>query len=380
MVLINFFDGLLKKLRFFIVFDFTTKKMIFDPNLLRQITHFQNGLCDSDLNFCQKLGLYERAGAKSSLYSLGGTKYDSCDTSSTSSESTNSRCENLIDYAALSGRLKIIKWVYINCIDDSSYQPIENAASSGHLDIIMWLYNNVDPWFSSDAMDYAAENGDLNTLKWLHNKSKQHCMNDYCCTRDAMKGAACNGNLEIVKWLYENCNEDHRLTGYIVEPASKCGHLNILIWAHKNTPVFIESCIQYVSENGHLHILEWLYVNKIKHGYINTIDYAASNGHLKAVKWLHFHNYGKCTKNAMTWAAQHGHLDVVKWLHKNRKEGCRPKDIIGFAIIFKHWDIVKWMYKNYHKGDPEPTLQWIKKNEHLGDEVLQNIPKHLKFK
>lgn len=119
--------------------------MIFDPNLLKQITNFQNGLSE------ENRVKYENANGKYKSY----LRYAD---------------PTFIDLCAALGHLEIIKHTHVNGKLQHTLVVSAWAAENGHLDVVKWLYDNGHEGCIELTIDSARRFKQLEILEWLeHN-------------------------------------------------------------------------------------------------------------------------------------------------------------------------------------------------------------------
>jgi hypothetical protein len=102
----------------------------------------------------------------------------------------------LIDLAAWNGHLNVVRWMFKKNLRLSCHAIIMSA-HLGRLDILRWIHRYVtDMLWIESVVDVAADSGDLKMIKWLTSKGITH--------DTAINTAANAGHLNIVKWMYEN--------------------------------------------------------------------------------------------------------------------------------------------------------------------------------
>ena len=128
--------------------------------------------------------------------------------------------------------------------------------------------------------------------------------------------------------------------------ASKCGHLQVLVWLLDREPAFLHEpeVSAFAAQHHHFNILEWLLDNDCRLCKA-TMNYTVQNGTLDMVKRLRAH---QCPWDvtAVDTAVQYGRHDVLQWLLDN---GCpsvtRAIEVTGAT----RGDLVEFDYDPYSK-------------------------------
>jgi len=113
------------------------------------------------------------------------------------------RFNYLIDrYAALHGKLEVLKWIETKGFNINTYVCAESAACNGYLHILQWLrlQEEKDLKLYSELYLYAIDFGiHLHVLKWLKEKEVPF-------HPDLFGKAVYEGNLDVLQWLHnEGC-------------------------------------------------------------------------------------------------------------------------------------------------------------------------------
>ena len=150
-----------------------------------------------------------------------------------------------------------------------------------------------------------------------------------------------------IRMACEDCKED---LDNICRKAAEKGHLQCLIWAHKNEYSWDEDTCACAAQNGHLDCLIWARHNGCSASHAtegcpwneDTCGYAATKS-LKCLMWAR-KNGCPWDEGTCAWAADKGHLDCLMWARRN---GC-PWDwrICTYATISRHLEILIWARKN----------------------------------
>ena len=144
-------------------------------------------------------------------------------------------------YAAIGGRIKVLKWLLKNDYK-WNYQICQSAALSGHKNILEWAKTKGCKW-------------------------------DTC----SIASAAYRGHFEIVKWLYLNSDCLLFLNSNIVHAAVQGGHLDILIWAYEQGAYIDKLTCYYAATGGHTTVLKWLLNNNCHYNTEDIIKYIDSD-------------------------------------------------------------------------------------------------------
>lgn len=103
------------------------------------------------------------------LYNTNKTNYDAiASINDKFCELNKEGVENhFIEYAAMSGHLEIVKWLYDHKINDDNTFTMHFAARNGHLHIVKWLYENKKEKFSYDTRYWAMRNKQYDIVQYL---------------------------------------------------------------------------------------------------------------------------------------------------------------------------------------------------------------------
>jgi hypothetical protein len=158
-----------------------------------------------------------------------------------------------MDYAAASGNIEMLEWLYKHNTPISGY-PCSLAARYGKLDAIIWSYNHgarfTESWLPTA---FAAQGGYLEVLKWLHEHNCPWCYET--CSR-----AAFNGHLNVIIYAHENgCNWNYET--YC--SAIKGNHLHILQYAKEKNCPWHDIAFKTALEQSNLETIKWILDNKL---------------------------------------------------------------------------------------------------------------------
>jgi hypothetical protein len=237
---------------------------------------------------------------------------------------------SVITYAAIRGKqIESLKWLYRRSpwsdSWDNKHDVVDIAALTGQIKIIKWLHSIGCPWGVSTA-NAAAVSGQIEVLEWLHlmgcpwdsttlsaavTIGYPHMLDAsyllYCTW--IVPGTYRHSSVETIEWLRsKGCPWDSNATML----AAQSGDFDILKWLHREGCPWDENTTKWVALRGRIDILEWL--------------------HDKGCPW---------DKEALKAAVIHGSLNVVQWLHS---KGCPwGEEAILEAAIRGHINILKWM-------------------------------------
>ena len=217
--------------------------------------------------------------------------------------------ERACEYAALVGKLDVLKWARKHgCHWTSS--TCSRAATNGHLNVLRWAFWNGCEW-DRYISAYVAFSGHFDVLKWIK-RNVPDWNSPYICM-----SAAEGGHLEILKWARSN---DCAWGVWTCENAAMHGHLDVLVWARTNGCEWNIGVCKHAAYAGHLDVLKWARDNGCEWN-SEIIDLAAGNEHWEVVKWA--------AANGCPWSRQHidregvllrisgWPVDVRDWLHEN---------------------------------------------------------------
>ena len=110
--------------------------------------------------------------------------------------------KNTIDWAALYGRLEVMKWLRAKGCPWDRYTS-SKAADRGQLEVLQWMRGQDPPCpWNSDVCYEAASAGHLEVLRWARSQ-------DCPCHQGVPYAAAQGGHLKVLRWLIkEGCPYD----------------------------------------------------------------------------------------------------------------------------------------------------------------------------
>ena len=152
---------------------------------------------------------------------------------------------NVCAYAAMSGRLDMLRWLRVKgCPWDESTCSL--AARSGHLEVLCWAHDNGCPW-NAETCSSAAFGGHLGIIRWAR---------DNGCPWDEMTclGAAEGGHYEILRWARDNgCPWDERTCASL----ASAGDLETLKWARDHGCPWDKWTCRNAVQGEHYEVLRW---------------------------------------------------------------------------------------------------------------------------
>lgn len=232
---------------------------------------------------------------------------------------------NVMDYAAMKGRLDIMKWLYKNTSEIITIRTMNKSAENGHFDVVEWLYENMIEWYDNKTLKCAVEGGNLDILKFLYqNRQKifiedivkyysyEYYFNEYKEQKmecdNLMIIAIQKGFLDIVIWLY-NINK----TNY--DAIISVDDQNVVSKFREMYKEGVENhFIEYAAMSGHLEIIQWFYKQHLNNDSNLAMHFAARNGHLHIVKWLHEECNEKPSYETKYWATRNKQFEIIQYL------------------------------------------------------------------
>ena len=253
------------------------------------------------------------------------------------------RWEDATVFAARSGNLEMLKWMYENgALMDRGVS--EYAALSGNLEMIIWIHRTEGVPWSRQVAYWAGFRGHAHILKWA--VSRHLCD----INADTYKGAARCG-LETLKWLYEREPFLEPTDWGITQVTAELNNLEMLQWAHAHghLPDTHESCL-HAAEYNRLEMLQWLYSIgcELHRGLVST---AAHNNNFEMLQWL-YSNGCELRASVTREAATHNNLEMLKWA---RARGC-PWTSLTYRAAQAHGreELLAWAVAN---GVPTDAFQ-----------------------
>ena len=206
-------------------------------------------------------------------------------------------------------------------------KTLGTAATAGHLALVQYLVEHECPW-PMDIVAAAATSDSHEVVRYvLHEVLRRiHLGLDlrHLDRHAPAYYAAIGGHLEALQALH--AAGWVRTGQYILETATRHGHLPVVQFLHEHTDVNMDP-------------------QKSR-----AITYAAECGNLEMVKYLHKNGYAWCSYTSQA-AAKGGNLEVVKYI---RAYGC-PWDLIGTrraASEAGHDEILRWLCSTRYSDGP----------------------------
>ncbi|EFA82158.1 hypothetical protein PPL_04578 [Heterostelium album PN500] len=256
---------------------------------------------------------------------------------------------NVIDTAAASGNLEIIKWIHSNTTIPFHRSTMNTAGRLSQFEVLKWLHENRTEGCSENLIDLVVIKNDLQLIKYLHHNRSGSC------TVKAMNRSLKLGHLQTAIWLYENRTE--RFTPGIIKKVVLNGELNSIRWLEENTE---ERCTDYSLEVsvklGFLDVVKYLHErNGSNNRYsfsTKTMDLAIRGDYLNIVEWLNENRTECCSETAITDALQYC-LDgsaVIRWLFVNQTKSTIPstdvEKLVKFLITLNRHRNLHWLLEN----------------------------------
>ncbi|KAL2920131.1 hypothetical protein HK105_200197 [Polyrhizophydium stewartii] len=194
------------------------------------------------------------------------------------------------------------------------------AAQNGHLRATQWLYCRVpDPAGPIPVVDYAAESGNLDLVVWLYAACRERC------TGRAMDMAAANGHIHVLRWLriYDPRGAVCSDRAFLL--AAGNGHLAVLDWLNRHFPRRLSPAVfDFAAADRHLHILLYLRKYGIAGDVAKAMAKFALVGNTAVVQWLHDAYRHPIGPELVQIAVQSGDIAAVRWILANQ-DGCVPQ-------------------------------------------------------
>lgn len=149
------------------------------------------------------------------MMTVSGAKYDNLDLLKLLSKSGFDLHSDSMTYAARSGNLDVLQWIYKKGEDEKNWTwkfgsyHCSLAAAGGHLETLKWL-KSIKCHFDSMAASAAAGSGNLAVLEWLY---ENDC---FIFTTRACVRAAKNEHLHILEFFRNNGCEWDRYNDYLI--------------------------------------------------------------------------------------------------------------------------------------------------------------------
>lgn len=255
----------------------------------------------------------------------------------------------VIEHAAMIGDLDAVKWICENTAQECTYPAFKNAISGGHLKTAKWIHKNIPERIGSSRYDFVASaysSGNLKLIKWICG------IYGFISVQIGLINAAAEGHLHIMQLLHNNHAYDkHFVTTMIIDDAAKNGNLDIIEWASANLNSgytrATTDAMDLAASNGHLHIIKWLYSHRTEGCTSSAFDYAAEKGHLHVIKWLITKYPDKYMISANDIAASYGHLEILEWVFQEYPHlGHVTSLAIAYAAGNGHLEVVKFLSKS----------------------------------
>lgn len=276
------------------------------------------------------------------------------------------RCVSLIDYAAQSGNLDLVRYLY-----KKKYHLTKNiynhAALGGHIHILKWLKeNNCEQDNSCLTYVCAMVNGNIQVLDWLKENNypfkRRDDIFDYVSYIAAFKG-----DITLLEWANNNGFQWNSIT---LAGAVKTNNLELAKWLRKKGCEICQQSAIYAVINKNFIILNWLHENGLPKSNLTTASaitdnnfellkqyvndgyplsdracyYCATKGNLEMLKWLRIEQNCTWDEYVCIRAAELGDLNMLKWAREN---GCPWNNkVIECAERYGHKELKKWAIKN----------------------------------
>jgi len=272
--------------------------------------------------------------------------------------------ENLACKVALKGNLATLQWFHSREITWNRYL-LPTLASRGELELLEWAISNkltlvngkITKMTMGTILQRAACSGQVKILKWALESS----MFDLEYFPVVLESAAGTDQLNIILWMINNYPSAMELMER-TSNISLCYHavsgnsINILEWLkrefpnsfwierfhnNKNNPV----CVTSAAHTGNIRMLAWLKQNEFQLNCERVTEAAVSSkeNSLETLQYLRSFNC-PWSDNVCVEAVNYGRLDILLWAVSN---GCpwKLKEILEAAAHSKiaSVDILQWI-------------------------------------
>ena len=300
-----------------------------------------------------------------------------------------------IDRMCLNGSFEAIQWVMSdkNAAIFMSMRTINWAALNGRLDMLKWFYRtNIRrykrgfekiQWDS--AFNCATKGNHIAVVEWIN---EMRCHNDL--SQSQSKQAQQEHQPTPLKSDQDNTLLQHTLTK-VLENAATNGNRWMIEWVMEKNNITCPlpiSCFFTAISNGHLDLSKWLY-ERVDRSFLednenneneNTImnhgntfsfnrDLVIIRKHMGVYEWL-------CEKDLVDYqrwaviATQYGYLDILKDICKRDEQSNLDLIwLIDVAIMNCQLHIVKWMHA-FFKIDIDETRMELCKGFIMSTEFL----------
>eukprot|EP00594_Rhizosolenia_setigera_P015404 CAMPEP_0178956140 /NCGR_PEP_ID=MMETSP0789-20121207/10047_1 /TAXON_ID=3005 /ORGANISM="Rhizosolenia setigera, Strain CCMP 1694" /LENGTH=231 /DNA_ID=CAMNT_0020637953 /DNA_START=249 /DNA_END=940 /DNA_ORIENTATION=+ len=166
------------------------------------------------------------------------------------------------------------------------------AVEEERLDLLnkVWDNDNLEPdgdfeYIFEEMDEYAAVCGKLNVLKWVEKKVPD--IYEDTCAREAAR----YGHLHILQWLKEEKHLE--LDGYLYDKAINGSHLHVLKWLREQEVDWNLFTFTTAAEKGNLDILQWLHEEGCPWLYhSDTYHVRESRLKPEVIDWCRVNGYG----------------------------------------------------------------------------------------
>lgn len=262
------------------------------------------------------------------------------------------KATDVMNAAASSGLLAVVKWLHTNRSDRCSINAMDQAATNGHLDVVQWLHANRSEGCSYRAMCGAIENNHMRVVQWLHANRSEGCANR------GLEIAAAKSNIEMAQWLRDH--QFSRCTFFAMDRASARGDFQTVKWIHTTrSGSCTDDAMDSAAKHGHLEVMKYLHVHQLCHWTEQALSMAIENGHVHVVTWLLAMDPSQFIQQmAVRVAAERGHLAVLYALTP--------------FLSYLYWD--SDFLNSLATSRQFATLEWGLRSSLLAQEVVSQTP------
>lgn len=166
---------------------------------------------------------------------------------------TSVQHEYLIPYCAQHGYLELAKWAQDNHFFWNHAAILRRAIGGNRIAVLEWVCQEKGAAANAVACRYAAESGRLELLKWMY-------ANEFDMVGDLWSAAAMGGHVHVFEWLLEIKFYRVLKVGHI-STAARNGHLAAVVWLREHGCPWNEEVCIMAAAIGNLHILQWARAN-----------------------------------------------------------------------------------------------------------------------
>lgn len=249
-----------------------------------------------------------------------------------------------------------------------------DAAQLGNMDLVQWL-GHVDRGDDRNIIEemtllHAAISGNLKLVKWLCTEwfyDKKLGYHQLIPDEEIMYHAIVSGNIALIQWLSSDDLGDCRqaLNQGTLYAAAEIGHIHIIQWlcgAKQDGPrlTLDQETLDVAAEHGHIDLVQWLCHDERRSNKQipteNTLDNAALSGSVTLFEWLSRGEYGlKRDQSTLNAAAESGNIDLVQLLCSDKYQLVPEQSTLYAAAESDNIDLVQLLCSDKYQLVPDQT-------------------------